>query len=148
MNRYLFLLFLLSFGTSCTTVSDEPAYDFTPRIELLGLTPDTVREFRDSVFFKVYYEDGDGDLGFSNFDSNSVYIRDLRFTRFDEFYLGPITPESINESINGEIDFVLPGLFVLGNSDQERTSFELMIKDRAGNFSNLVSTDEVLIIKN
>ncbi len=148
MCRYLFLSFFLSFALSCTTVSEEPAYDFTPRIELLGITPDTVREFRDSLFFKVYYEDGDGDLGFSNFDSNSVYIRDLRFTRFDEFYLGPITPEEIGESISGEIDFVLPGLFLLANSDQERTSFELMIKDRAGNFSNLVSTGEVLIVKN
>ena len=148
MGRYLLLCIALSFAGSCTTVSEDPAYDFTPRIELLSLRPDTVKEFRDSVFFKVYYEDGDGDLGFSNFDSNSVYIRDLRFTRFDEYYLGPITPEGINESINGEIDFILPGLFLLGNSEEERTSFELMIKDRAGNFSNLVSTGEVLIVKN
>lgn len=132
---------------SCTSINEDPTYDAAPRIELIEMRPDTVQEFRDSLTFIVYYEDGDGDLGFSNFDSNSVFIRDLRFTRFDEYYLGPITPEDITESINGQLELILPDLFVLSSQNFEITSFEIQIKDRSGNFSNLIESGRVVIKK-
>ncbi len=133
---------------SCTEVDENPVFPDAPRIELLELKPTRIVEFQDSLEFHIYYEDGNGDIGFSNFDSNSIFIRDLRFERSDSFYLGPIGPEGIDASIQGTMIFYLPGLFRVTNRDEESTRFELKIKDRQGNLSNVIETEEVIIVRN
>lgn len=118
-----------------------------PEIELLGLSHDTIVEFQDILTISIEYTDGDGDIGFVEPDRYALFIRDTRLDDFDNFYIGPIAPPDTLVPITGVLDVEFPSLFIFGNANQESTNFEIKMVDRAGNESNLLTTEEVLIVK-
>ena len=146
--RYLLSLLLLGFLLpSCEKISDEPVFDIQPRIELLELSDSILTQFRDPLRIRIAYEDGDGDLGHSNADINSIFVRDSRLAGEDQYYLAPLAPDGAEISIQGTLNIALPPTFILGNADRETTVFTLYLVDRAGNESNRIETGEISIIK-
>lgn len=119
----------------------------TPSIRLIKLSADTIREFKEPLQLLMAYEDGDGDLGNKNTDVNSLFIKDNRLEKADEYYVAPLAPEGEQISIKGTLNITLNGAFVLGNSSSEKTYFEIWMTDRAGNKSNIIRTQEVTILK-
>jgi hypothetical protein len=59
----------------------------------------------------------------------------------------PLTPPSSKIQIEGELQINLAGLFVLGSDSTETTSFTVKLKDRAGNWSNEVTTSSITVNK-
>jgi hypothetical protein len=49
--------------------------------------------------------------------------------------------------IQGTLEFQINSTFILGNAQQETTTFNIQIKDRAGNWSNVVTTPTITITK-
>jgi|TARA_B110000483_G_scaffold132985_1_gene159096 hypothetical protein len=118
-----------------------------PTIRLIGVQPTTVTEFTDSIVFTIEYEDIDGDIGYPNADSLSLWLLDARLLNPDRFFIPPLAPLDARVHIVGEFDIILPNTFRLGAGPQEVTSYKLWLKDRAGNYSNEIETPMVTILE-
>lgn len=149
MKNILFVLSILIFtSTSCVKDSDELAFELAPKIELLSISNDTIVQFTEQLVINIKYEDGDGDLGTTDPDVNSIFVQDQRLENPDEYYLGPLAPPEASISIQGTINLELSNTFLLGNGNQETTVFTIHFFDRAGNQSNVIETDPITILRN
>lgn len=118
-----------------------------PEIELISVSSDTITEFEEALNIRISYRDGDGDLGFEETDRFALFVRDIRLEEFDGFYLGPILPPTEVAPIIGELNVEFPDLFIFGNSESEVTRFEIKVVDRAMNESNILTTEDIIIVK-
>ncbi len=148
MRFCLFIFFVLSLCTACEKVSDEAVFDLTPRIELIDLSTDTLRAFEDRLRIRIRYEDGDGDLGHSDPDINTIFVKDSRLENADEYYLGPLAPEGSDISIQGSLNLELSPTFLLGNGSEESAIYTIYLLDRAGQQSNTITTPTITILSN
>lgn len=141
---FIFVFFGLTAG--CTKEVDNGLSE-VPKIEIRQVSPLTIEEFDGNATVYLKYEDGDGDLGYSEADSLSLEVWDARLSEPDWYYVPALAPINENLSIRGELEIVLNGTFILGNGIQETTSFTLRIKDRAGHWSNTVQTPVITIVE-
>ncbi len=119
-----------------------------PAIEFISISPKSSVEFQNQVVIRICYVDGDGDLGSTDPDVYSVFVKDKRLPAADEYHLQPLTPPDQSLQIQGELDIVLTGLFVIDTANNsESTNFTVEIKDRAGNTSNSIETSNITIRK-
>ena len=142
----ILISYLLLVG-SCTTVSDEPLFDTTPVIEIISISNDTIVEFQESLHIIISYEDGDGDLGSPDPDENTLFVKDNRLKKEDEYFVYPLAPYGESISITGTLSIALNNTFILGNGTTEQTNFTIYMIDRAGNKSNVVKTETITIVK-
>ncbi len=147
MSRILLTSLLLYVLSSCTEVSvvEKPAGP--PIIEYVDIQPRVVKEFQDSILITFKYSDPDGDLGYENPDIRPLEIHDLRLEKSDYQHVGLLAPIDAHVDISGELTIKLKNTFLLGSSDKEITTYELIFTDRAGNASNPVQTDEISIVR-
>lgn len=147
MSRLFLLSLLLYIISGCTEVSvvDKPAG--SPIIEYVDIQPRIVKEFQDSILITFKYSDPDGDLGYENPDIRPLAIHDLRLVTSDYQHVGLLAPVDAHVDISGELTIKLKNTFLLGSSDKEITTYELIFTDRAGNASNPVQTDEISIVR-
>lgn len=141
---------LLLFGFLCFTscMKDEVVeYSDIPEIQLVELSHTTIRQYQDVLRIKIFYKDGNGDLGFESPEEYALFVRDIRLESFDGFYVGPITPPGVEVPIQGNLHIEFPSLFLFGNGDMEQTRFQIKIIDRAGHESNLLETGTVTITR-
>lgn len=146
-NNWTIWIFLTLLWISCKKEETGPFSDI-PHIRLLGISQDTIVQYQDVLVLTIEYEDGNGDLGFIDPDEYAIFVRDARLERFDGFYMGPVTPDGVSVAIKGTVNIEFPSLFVFGNREEESTRFYIKIIDRAGNESNLLETDPVIIKRN
>ena len=119
-----------------------------PRIELVSVSHDTIRQYEDVLVLRISYQDGNGDIGFEDPQDYALFVRDIRLESFDGFYVGPITPPGVQVPIQGELTIEFPSLFLFGNGDVEQTRFQIKMYDRAGHESNVLETGTVAITRN
>lgn len=145
-----------------------PEYPIEPVIEYLNISKTSMVQGsgeEDFLFVTISFTDGDGDLGFFQEGSNQVetdlFVRDLRFEDVTEKFTIPFIPElGSNNGISGEIsfrlfttccifpDWVTDASFPCDPSTQypaDTIQYEVYIRDRAGNESNRVLTDQVVV---
>ncbi|MDX1685611.1 MAG: hypothetical protein R3275_10260 [Saprospiraceae bacterium] len=142
----LLVLLVIGMATSCRE-DDEIPFSDIPEIELLGVSHDTIVQYQEVLVLSIQYQDGDGDIGFESPDKYAVHVRDTRLENFDGFFVGPVAPPGSDVPVKGKIDIEFPNLFVFGNGDAEKTFFEIKMIDRAGNESNILMTDAVVILR-
>lgn len=118
-----------------------------PKIELVGVSHDTIRQYEDVLVLRIFYQDGNGDIGFEDPEEYALFVRDIRLESFDGFYVGPLTPPDVEVPVQGELTIEFPSLFLFGNGAVEQTRFQIKMYDRAGNESNLLETGTVSIIR-
>ncbi|MDZ4663886.1 MAG: hypothetical protein SGJ15_03315 [Bacteroidota bacterium] len=127
---------------------EEPAPDPIPTLEIVSISPSTVKEFQDSVIIKLKYKDANGDLGDQSPDLHSLYVKDSRLPNPDTYHVKPLAPiSSDNIPIEGELTIKLNALFLLGTGTSEATTLNIKIKDRAGNWSKEVTSAQLTITK-
>lgn len=147
INIFLSLVVILFFSGSCVKNSDEPVFDIQPVIEIGTVSQDTIVQFQDQLSIQIYYEDGDGDLGHPDSEVNSLFVKDARLENEDAYYLAPVAPVGANVSITGSLNIILDQTFLLGNADQEQTTFSIYLIDQAGHQSNTIQTSPITIIR-
>lgn len=138
---------MIIFVFSSCSDDDGPVLDVVPKIELLGISSDTIVEFEDVLVISIQYSDGDGDIGFEDPDINSIFVRDARLEDYDGFYIGPVAPPDQEIPVTGTLNIEFPALFLFGTGATENTRFYVYLVDRAGNESNEVITQTVTIIR-
>ena len=117
----------------------------TPSIKLIGVSNTSIQQFKDSLDIIFEYTDNDGDIGNDNPDDNYIQVKDRRLSTPDFYFIKPLAPPGSSIKIKGEITLHIKNAFLLGNGSQEITQFDIKLRDRAGNWSNTISTPEILI---
>ncbi|MFT5168725.1 MAG: hypothetical protein ACI8P3_003970 [Saprospiraceae bacterium] len=158
LSIYLFLLF-----TVLISCAKPPNYPNEPVIEFNNLNRNVMKQGEppvDTIILTINYTDGDGDLGSLN-DSLDVYMTDTRFDLFNITYILPFVPQQgAGNGISGEISLVLPGSCCTypNNAAQpcdntvsdlyptDTIVYEIYIKDRAGNESNRILTENIILL--
>lgn len=163
---FLVILFFAIVLTGCFEIPDYPA---TPEIEFTKITSEPRLEqqtgaYKDSVVISISYKDGDGDLGYMQWEMDSLsklstgynfLVKQLR--RVNGKYV-EYKPE---ESLSGYFQHISPdkpgpiegvihysGVQIFHSFypfARDTVKFEIYIKDRAGNISNTITTDSVLV---
>ncbi|MCB9261994.1 MAG: hypothetical protein H6607_06440 [Flavobacteriales bacterium] len=128
--------------TEYTLVDSQPG---PPFIEYVDIQPREVKEFSDSILITFKYSDPDGDLGTESPDQKTLSIHDLRLQNADKQHVSLLAPIDSKIDISGILTVKLKNTFLLGSNDEEKTTYELILTDRAGNASNPIVTDEITI---
>lgn len=131
--------------TACTKEVQFSEGNPVPVITLESTSKTSVVQFKDSLRVTIAYEDGDGDIGFENADINSLEIRDSRLSKPDMYYVPPQAPVDSKIHIKGTLQIQIRNMFLLGSGSAETTTLEIRLSDRAGNWSNKVTTPVITI---
>lgn len=151
MNKIVYIALTILVFTSCKKQKDNepsPVVSDTPEITSLSLSSTSINQFNDLVF-NINYIDGNGDLGTDDADVNSIFITDKRDnTIVHKFHLQPLAPSGQSVAIQGTLKVTLQNVILLSQANNSETAqFDVKIIDRAGNNSNIVTTQNVLITK-
>lgn len=138
--------FFLACTVSCVKYN-EVKEDSKPTITYERVLPTSPKEFADSIKIVIRYKDGDGDLGSEDPDDLNIYVKDNRLDNPDYYHLQALSPPTKNLSIEGELVIRLKNTFLIGSGNSEQTSYEVKLRDRAGNWSNSIVTDFITITK-
>jgi hypothetical protein len=128
----------------CKKDQEDP---LAPKIEFVSISETEVVSFNNEVYITIRYEDQQGDLGNEDPDILSLRVKDARLADPDLYHVPPMTPNGEALNIKGEYRVKLNTLFLLGTGSLETTSFQLQIRDRAGNWSNTIETTSINIIQ-
>ena len=124
---------------------EHPITD-TPFIELSSVSPTTIHQY-DSLIFEVKYTDGNGDLGDYDADTLSLWITDNRFPLTEKFHIPPLAPQGSAIIISGTLSVTLDHIILKdASSTSETATFTVKLKDRAGNWSNEVTSGEIVVL--
>jgi hypothetical protein len=133
---------LALFFSSC---EKEEIISDIPSIELIETTPTQVVELTEPIYFKISYRDGNGDLGENNPDVHNLILRDPRIDIKYEYRISELVPGGADVPISGTLVFSIPNAFITDGSAQQSVNFEIYVKDRAGNKSNVINSGTVTI---
>ena len=142
--KYLFLTILISFVLySCK--KKEQTLDPVPVINLVNVTPTTIVQFKDSVLVTIHYKDNNGDIGDQSPGEYSLSVKDSRLSVADWYHVQPLAPLGQELKFEGNIQVKINTMFLLGNGKQEFSTLSIKLKDRAGHWSNEISTPAITI---
>lgn len=150
-NLILLLLAVLLFS-SC----EKNEVSKIPQIVFLQLSPSIIKAGRDTAFMQFSVRDGDADLGVTaGANKYDIYIKDMRFDSagFVGYLFPGIDPGILDPTrgITGTCTFLFtPRLLYIRNDSAvhakfDTTRFEVYIMDRAGNPSNHIVTDPLVM---
>ncbi|MBX7109230.1 MAG: hypothetical protein K1X61_11330 [Chitinophagales bacterium] len=147
--KQLLLLAMLCFLHSCKKDdSANPPVSIVPEIALFSVAPSVVHNLQDSLLFVVSYIDGDGDLGDYAADSLSLWITDNRFPLTEKFHIIPLAPQGSSLVIAGELKVILEHIILKDQTaTSEEATFTVQLKDRAGHWSNSVTSPVIMIVQ-
>lgn len=140
---HIILIFGCLLVAGCKKKDDDPR---APVLEFKSISASTVEQFNNNLLITIQYEDVQGDIGTADPDDYSLRIKDSRLSDFDWYHLPPMTPDNQSLHIKGSYSIELDPLFLMGTGMQELTSFSIEVRDREGNWSNVVKTPNVLIV--
>jgi len=143
MKKSIFFLFVVLSLFSC---KKEEEANPIPEITLDSVSETIVQSFENTIEIRLSYKDETGDIGYQDPDTYSLRIKDSRLSDYDWYHVPPLTPNNEELNIEGSFTVSLTSLFLLGSGDQETTILTLQLKDRAGNWSNVIQTPDILIV--
>jgi len=117
-----------------------------PSITLIDVYPKTVQEYKDSIVFVIQYLDGDGDLGTEDADTKSIFLTDNRASLTESYHLPPLATIGTEIAIQGNLNVILNRTALLNSTaTSETTSYSIYLVDRAGNSSNIITSETITI---
>ncbi|HQW10688.1 MAG TPA: hypothetical protein PLP06_01010 [Saprospiraceae bacterium] len=160
MIRRLTYILGLYLAVACFACLKPPVYPIEPIISMLSMTKDSIRQASiisdDSIRITFNYTDGDGDLGDS--DSLNVFLTDNRTSSVGQQFKIPFLPENAGaKGISGEIALTIRQTCCIYSNGQlpctagvdqlkDTMSYSVQIKDRAGHYSNSITTPPIYIL--
>ena len=160
----LFLLILV--GIQWQSCTSNPGFGDVPEIEFLSFSKDTMEQNSlntDSVFLKITFTDGDGNLGTgaSNVTENIVITDNRNGDVFDRFKVPDIEDVGAQNGIEGTITLKLfttcctfpaqdsiPPCFSPIQYPTNEITFDIYMVDDDGNQSNTVTTSSLTLLCN
>ena len=134
---------------ACSKKEENEAFSPTsaiPKISLETLSPTTVKQF-ESLTFNIRFTDGDGDIGNQNADVQSLEILDTRDDILHSFHIPPQSPTT-GIAITGVLVVELENLILLNqDNSSEQVVFEIRLQDNKQNWSNVIESSPVTVVK-
>ena len=156
-KTFIFLIALITISLLDFGCTKPPDYPDEPQIEFLSWNRTIVEQETDSLWLNISFTDGDGDIGDAE-DTNEpfVFFTDTRTNLggFQDVTLPLVPQQGAGNGINGEISVKVIGVCCLNISTPcipssemqfDTVVYEVYITDQAGNQSNVITTDPVLI---
>lgn len=161
MKALKYTLFLsIAMIIACTK---PPDYSDTPEIAFISFSKNTMQQgsgFEDETTLTISFTDGDGDIGIGD-GTPSIFFKDLRDgSEFITFVAPEIPEQGIGNGISGEM-FIKVNTTCCIHPDTlqddgcnsnfseypiDTLVYEVYIKDRAGNKSNVIQTDPIFLL--
>ncbi|MBK6948669.1 MAG: hypothetical protein IPH16_11995 [Haliscomenobacter sp.] len=169
-NNASYLVFSIWLGVLfLASCSRPPVYPPEPVIEYVGLNQNAIEQSRDAsipldtIEIRFSFTDGDGDLGSE--DSINIFLEDSRDGTIQLFKINPIPKLGAGDALTGEVKILLTNspitryfcctfpntnLTCLPSKQypSDILSYQIQIRDRAGNWSNKIRTDPISILCN
>jgi hypothetical protein len=173
MKKLFYLgAFIVVALSSCVS---PPQYPIEPVIEFVSVSRDTIQP-SDSISFNISFTDGDGDIGSDedvtvnpddslcrHFTDSSLcdqvsqsYLsysllaldnRSINGIRCIKTSRIPFIPaKGSSKAISGDITFVTPRISCIPGKTVDTLTYLILIRDRAGHCSNVVTTPNVYIM--
>ena len=144
MKKIILIISLLFFGCKKEELREDMD---VPYISIKRITPKIVQEFTESVLLEISYEDGNGDLGFHDPDVLSLSVQDSRLETPDYYHIPPLAPDGEEIYIKGTFNIYLNTTFLIGVGSSEKLRYTVKIRDRAENWSNTVTSEEITVVE-
>lgn len=158
----------LVLALTCYACADAPDYPIEPVITYEGVSSTEVfsqsTRIRDSLTIFFSFTDGDGDLTGVDSTEVDIIITDSRDNRLERGLTFPdIDRDGTGNGISGEASILLDNIafplccindlgggdfeFCISNPNliEQQTSYKIQVRDRAGNFSNIIETEQITI---
>lgn len=146
MNKlYPLLIVLLLFVVSCQP--DDAPMSNVPFIDLEQAGPAVITENVDSIYFVIYYKDGDGDLGSGDPNVKNLFVEDTRIGLIYKYRIQDLVPGNAAIGIQGELHFSIANTVITGSGTEEEVTYSVWVIDAAGHESNRLSVGPFLVIE-
>ena len=124
-----------------------PDYSDTPNIEFLSMSKSTAEEGADTVEIYFKFTDGDGDLGPLNDQDSTInlFLIDSRDNTTKPYQLPNLTPGGNIKAISGEVTVKVKSFACRAGFENDELRYTIYVKDRAGNQSNTIQSDPIII---
>ncbi|MBK8847241.1 MAG: hypothetical protein IPO27_12135 [Bacteroidetes bacterium] len=140
------MIWMSAFLVSCK--KDKPEISNIPIISIQSVSPaGNIKEFTDSVTLIIAYEDGDGDLGENSTTAKNLFITDSRIGVTESFRISELAPSGASIHIKGTLRLVRKNIPITNGNSSEQFTYNVYVKDRAGNQSNTVSSPAITVVK-
>lgn len=144
VKTFLCFVFFAIIVSSCKKNNDD--LSTAPSITIQSLTPGTIKQFSDTLTMIIAYEDVDGDLGENNSTAKNLYVTDKRINITTAYRISELAPPGSSIHIKGTLKLLLTNIPVLNSANSESYNYEVYVKDRAGNMSNVVTSTTVTVV--
>ena len=147
MKKWMIIFIGIPLALSCSKEEESVSDSLTeyPSIAFVSIDPSEVDNFNNSITLTIKYKDNNGDLGYEDPDEYALSVKDSRLDSADYYHVPPLAPVGKNLIIEGQLEIVLNSMFILGNGSSELVSLDVKIKDRAGHWSNTITTPPITI---
>jgi hypothetical protein len=138
---------------------NAPDLDDTPEITAITLSKNTMVQGNlnnDSLVLVIEFTDGDGNFGSDK--SPNIFIKDSRRENLIYEYKAPFVPEEgTNNGIKGKIFVTFYTICCISDTNasccvdlfgcpaQNQLSFDVTVKDRSDNTSNVFTTEDIFL---
>jgi len=158
MNRFSWSFFAAVLLLNLQSCIQSEVLPIEPAITAITLNKDTIVSGTEAFVVTIHFTDGNGDLGVTETHPESnAFVIDNRTNFVDSLTIPFISPNGTIKSIEGEIDFTfnseccipLSGIPCTPDADYppfDQVRFDVIIRDRAGNFSNQMQSPPMYIM--
>ena len=144
---YSFLLLTIGISISCKKKKNTINKDGVPTIEFKSISPGAVIEYQDQITIEFSYTDFDGDIGENDANKTNLSIRDNRNGVEYKMRVKQLSPTGSNITIKGNLDVQLNNTLITDNSTSQSVTYTLKLQDRAGHWSNEITTSAITVNK-
>ncbi|MBC7425506.1 MAG: hypothetical protein H7321_03130 [Bacteroidia bacterium] len=147
MKKLILIIPITLLFASCSKKDPSLSESSAPFIKIISVTPTVIHEFKDSINILIEYSDINGDVGSTNPDVNDMAVKDSRLPKPDYYFVPPLSPPGSDIKIKGQMNIRIKNTFLIGAGGNENMTYELQLKDNAGNYSNTAVTPQLTITK-
>jgi hypothetical protein len=147
---YTFTICVITLLIICTQSAckkDDELMSAVPEIEFVSVTPTSLKEYSAPLSFTIKYRDGDGNLGENNADVKNLFLTDNRINVSYTYRIQQLAPDNTTIPIQGTLNIDLASVNIINSAASQTVTYSIYVVDRAGNKSNVVTSDVVTITK-
>lgn len=162
ISKVRYLCFGLIVGSICAC-TNAPNFPIEPQIEFISLSKLSMVQNSlntDSIYISLSFTDGDGDIGgMTETQNQNIFLIDNRTGEsYDKFRIDDIPQQGATNGISGEITLRLYTtccVFPVDNIDvceapidypTNELTLDIYMIDRAGNMSNTITSDPIILL--
>lgn len=147
MKNKVFLIILITVGVFTFGCKKKVTKSNTPEIAFVSITPSSAKEFEDQIKIRFSYKDYNGDIGENDANKTNLVVRDNRNNVEYRYRVKQLGPDGASIALKGELEVVIENTLIIDNSNSQAVNYSIKLQDRAGNWSNEITTTSISIVK-